>query len=326
MHTRTTAPALLLLLAAACLTAGCASSKKGKRAPDNYGFCPTYSYEGYYVTDDGSRQNITINMMRLLDSSLICSYHNDETPSVVYRMGGRLNSDLTFAIGEFVNDSVAFVWSGTQSADGKQLQGRRRELATGIEHNFYVEVVFGKSYWDYIHKNRGYEEYTDLKTAIRHCHDVLSIDVARQGLTHLPSKLACLDRIESINLLGNHIDTFPPVLAELTTLDEISLSSNGLKYIGPEIGKLKNLRILILNFNKLTSLPKEIGELTNLMYLDVSTNPKLNDLPEEIKNLTKLQELHIETRQPSSERFTDEQKRQFQEWLPNCKIHFDLNK
>lgn len=315
---------LLMVTAALCVTAmmvACNSLCKGKKGPDNFGYCPTYTYDGYYSQADGGQQGITLSMMRLLDSTMLGKYHQEGTPSIVYKLGGHLNCDLTFRLGEWRGDSVAFVWTGVQSADGKRLQGKRKDLTNGEERDFSVEIVFGKSYWDYLRKNRGYEEYTDLKKAIRHRHDVLSLDVARQGLTRLPERLACLDRIESINLLGNHIDTFPPVLAELTTLDEISLSSNGLKYIGPEIGKLKNLRILILNFNELRTLPKEIGELTNLLYLELGNNP-LTGLPEEIKNLTQLQELHMVS---ASRQFTEEQKRQIREWLPNCKIYFNAN-
>lgn len=309
---------------ATVVTASCATTSKGKRIPDNQGFCPTYTYEGYYVKPDGSRQGFNMSMMCLLDSSMLGSYHNVESPSIVYKLGGKADDDLTFRVGEWTDDSVAFVWTGAKSSDSKQLNGKRIDLSTGEEYDFSAKLVFGKSYWDFIRKNRAHEEYIDLKEAVKHRHDVLSIDVANQGLTSLPTELALLDKIESINLLGNSIDSFPPVLAEMTTLDEISLSSNGMSYIGPDIGKLKNLRILIMNRNKLKSLPKEIGELTNLLYLDISENP-LTELPEEIKGLTLLQELHIDNWQPSSERFSGEYKRLLQQWLPNCKIHFDKN-
>jgi len=318
-------PVLFAVIVVIVAIAGCVSFSKAKRKPDNFGFCPTYSYEGYYVTAEGEKQEITMSMMILLDSTMLGSYYNNEKNSVVYKLGGHLNEDLSFNIGEKVDEKWLFEWTGKRSADGKLLQGKRKDLSTGKEYDFSLSVAFGKSYWDYIRKNRGYEEYTNLKKAVKHKHDVLCIDVANQGLTKLPANLSSLDRIESINLLGNRFEAFPSVLAELTTLDEISLSSNGMKYIGPEIGKLKNLRILIINKNNLKTLPKEIGELTNLLYLDVGENP-LNELPEEIKNLTNLQELYIDNWQPSSERFSEEQIRQIQEWLPNCKIHFDKNK
>ena len=53
---------------------------------------------------------------------------------------------------------------------------------------------------------------------------------------------------------------------------------------------------------------------------------KRNSIPEEIKNLTQLQELHIANFEPSSKRFSEEQKKHIQELLPNCKIFFDVNK
>ena len=304
---------LFTIFALICMT-GCVTMHSSR----SRGFCPTYTYEGFYRAEDGTQQNITVTMMKLLNKTMLGSYYIEGMSRDVYKLGGQMNKDRTFSVDEWVNDSVSYVWNGTQSADGKSLWGTRTELSSGKVYDFSVQAVFGKSYWDYIRKNRGYKEYTDLEKAVKHSHDVLSIDVANQGLTTLPNDLAKLDRIESINLLGNKFDTFPPVLAEMTTLDEISLCQNGLSYIGPEIGKLKKLRILILSSNKLKTLPKEIGELTNLLYLDLDWNP-LKSLPEEIKNLTSLQELHIRNG------FTEEQKNQIQEWLPNCKILFDYN-
>lgn len=287
-------------------------------------FCPTYQYEGQIVGAVGDTSFFCISLMTLMDSTMLGSFYYDELPSVTYEIGGTQTQKNFFEFGEFRNDSVVAAWKGVKSDDNKVIKGKRIDFFTGKEYDFYASMVFGKSYWDYIRKNRGYYEYTNLKKAVRHKHDVLSIDVERQGITHLPDKLACLDRIESINLLGNKIDTFPAVLAKMKTLDEISLSSNGMSYIGPEIGELTNLRILIINGNNLRHIPKEIGNLTNLLYLDISTNP-IDSLPEEIKNLTKLQVLHIDNWQPSSERFSEEYKQHLQALLPNCRIHFDAN-
>ena len=56
---------LILLSAAMVLIVtivGCVSISKVIKKPDN-GCCPTYTYEGYYVTADGVRQEITMSMM-----------------------------------------------------------------------------------------------------------------------------------------------------------------------------------------------------------------------------------------------------------------------
>ena len=162
------------------------------------------------------------------------------------------------------------------------------------------------------------------KDAIRHKDKVLRVDFENRGWTSLPAEMAELTKLESVNLLGNNIDTFPPMLAQMKNIFYLSLCSNKMKYIGPEIGEMTNLRVLIINMNQLHCLPKEIGNLTNLMYLEIGSNP-IDSLPEEIKNLTKLQVLHIDNWQPSSERFSDEYKQHLQDLLPNCRIHFDKN-
>lgn len=300
---------------------GCASLRKKAK---NDGFCPTIQYEGRIVDSEGKSSNITISLMTLLDSSIIGSYYYDTLPSVTYSLGGKVNRDNTFEIGELRNGSLSHVWKGTRTDGRKAVEGVRTDISSKKEYGFKADIVFGKSYWEYIRKKESYDSYTNLQKALRHKNKVFRVDFESQGLTYLPDEMAELYKVESINLLGNKLDTFPSVLAQLKNVFYLSLCSNKMKYIGPEIGELTNLRVLIINMNQLRSLPKEIGNLANLMYLDVGENP-IDSLPEEIKNLTKLQVLHIDNWQPSSERFSDEYKRHLQELLPNCRIHFDKN-
>lgn len=312
---------VLSLIVVSSLFWGCSSSKLSQ---NSFGFCPTYQYEGVIIDSEGNEEAVGFSLMTLLDSTTLGTFYFDSLPKVTHTLGGSARTRRALSLGESMEQNLLYLWEVKKSNGGKRIKGTRTEISSGKEWRLVAEKVFGKSYWDYIRKNRGYYEYTDLYEAIRHKDDVLSLDVARQGLTHLPDELAQLSKIESINLLGNALDTFPIVLAQMKTLDEISLCANGMEYVGSEIGELGNLRILIINGNNLHTLPKEIGELTNLLYLDLSDNP-LDTLPEEIKNLTKLQELHLENWQPSSQRFSDEYKKHLQELLPSCRIHFDKN-
>jgi Leucine-rich repeat (LRR) protein len=282
---------------------------------DNF-FRPTYVFEGIINTDKGQSLKINMNFLVLLDSTIVGSYYY--TPSSgSLKLTGQLKDDNSFLIAERnEKDTITGYFKGILTADKKIASGEWTSPAGNRLFDFTLTRVEGKSYWDYIKKNRSLHEYSDLQLAIEEAEKVLSIDVASQGLNKLPKQLSKLKNIVSINLLGNSFTSFPAVLGSLTTLDEISLSSNRLTSVGKEIGQLKNLRILIMNNNQLTDLPKEIGELTNLLYLEIGNN-KLKQLPEEIKYLTNLQELHIERNALS-----DSEKVRIKKLLPSCVIHF----
>lgn len=278
--------------------------------------CDTYVYEGYILTDQNKKLEINLNFLVLLDSTMVGSYYYDPNWGSL-KLVGKLNSDFTFHLVERnKTDSITGFFEGKLNADYKFASGKWTDTKKEKEFDFEIKQVIGKSYRDYIKKNRALYEFKNIKQAIRQKHKVLSIDVASQGLDKLPNKLSRLDKIVSINLLGNQFETFPTVLSPLTTLDEISLSSNELTSVGAEIGQLKNLRILIMNNNQLKELPKEIGELSNLLYLEIGNN-QLTSLPEEIKYLTSLQELHIERN-----KLGDKEKERIKKLLPKCVIHF----
>jgi Leucine-rich repeat (LRR) protein len=278
--------------------------------------CDTYVYEGYILTDQNKRLEINLNFLVLLDSTMVGSYYYNPNWGSL-KLVGKLNADNSFHLIERdKSDSITGYFNGQLEPEFKKATGKWTDGQKNRTYIFEINQVIGKSYWDFIKKNRALFEYIDIKTAIKEKEKVLSIDVARQGLKKLPKKLSRLDKIVSINLLGNEFESFPTVLSKLKTLDEISLSSNSLKYVGPEIGNLKKLRILIMNNNQLTELPKEIGELTNLLYLEIGNN-QLTTLPEEIKYLTSLQELHIERN-----KLSDKEKERIKKLLPKCVIHF----
>ena len=278
--------------------------------------CDTYVYEGYILTDQNKKLEINLNFLVLLDSIMVGSYYYDSNLGS-FNLVGKLNPDFTFYLEESdKTDSITGFFEGKLNDDYKLASGKWTDGKKEKVFDFEIKQVIGKSYWDYIKKNRALYEYKSVEKAIRHKHKVLSIDVASQGLDKLPNKLSRLNKIVSINLLGNHFETFPTVLSKMTTLDEISLSSNQLTSIGAEIGQLKNLRILIINNNQLKELPKEIGELTNLLYLEIGNN-MLTSLPEEIKYLTSLQELHIERNN-----LTEAEKQRIKKLLPKCIIYF----
>lgn len=279
-------------------------------------FCPTFVYEGFIETDKAEKLEIKLNFLVLLDSTLVGSYYYKPQNGSL-KLVGKLNKNSTFNLVERdINENITGFFDGKLNYDKSKISGLWTTPNKDRVFKFELNQIIGKSYWDFIQKNRALFEYKDLKQAIINKEKVLSIDVANQNLNKLPEKLNMLTNIVSINLLGNQFTEFPTILSKLKTLDEISLSSNKLSKIGSEIGDLKNLRILIINNNLLKSLPKEIGELTNLLYLELGNN-KLTSLPEEIKYLTSLQELHIERNELS-----EIEKNRIKKLLPNCVIHF----
>jgi Leucine-rich repeat (LRR) protein len=278
--------------------------------------CQTYVYEGSIETTEGQKLKISLNFLVLLDSTLVGSYYYNPQNGTL-KLVGHLNSDNTINLIERdKNDSITGFFNGIVSLDYSTVNGQWLSAEKDKKFKFELTQVKGKSYWDFIKKNRALVEYSNLKLAINENEKVLSIDVASQGLSKLPRKLNRLDKIVSINLLGNEFKSLPIVLTKLTTLDEISLSSNDLTAVTSKIGRLKNLRILIMNNNQLTELPPEIGEITNLLYLEIGNN-KLTTLPDEIKYLTSLQELHIERNN-----LNEIEKGRIKKLLPNCVIHF----
>jgi Leucine-rich repeat (LRR) protein len=279
-------------------------------------FRPTYVFEGLIKTDKGKELKINMNFLVLLDSTIVGSYYYKPSNGSL-KLIGQLNADNTFFFVERNDkDSVTGYFKGVLATDRKAASGQWTAPKKDRQLNFRLNKIEGKSYWDYIKKNRGLKEYSDLQLAINEADKVLSIDVGDKGIDKLPEQLSDLKNILSINLMGNNFTSFPTVLSRLTTLDEISLSTNQLKSVGKEIGQLKNLRILIMNNNSLSELPKEIGDLTNLLYLEIGNN-RLKSLPDEIKYLTNLQELHVERNELS-----DGERQRIKRLLPNCVIHF----
>ena len=282
---------------------------------DNF-FQPTYIFRGAIKTAKGKNLKVNMNFLVLLDSTIVGSYYYKALNGSL-KLVGQLKENNSFVLVERnEKDSITGYFNGTLTVDKKAASGEWTSPTKDKNFRFLLNRIEGKSYWDYIKKNRSLYEYSDLELAVNESDKVLSIDAASQGLNKLPKELAKLKNIVSINLLGNNFTSFPTVLSKLTTLDEISLSSNKLTSVGGEISQLKNLRILIMNNNQLNELPKEIGELINLLYLEIGNN-KLKRVPEQIKYLTNLQELHFERNVLS-----ETEKQRIKKLLPNCVVHF----
>ena len=114
----------------------------------------------------------------------------------------------------------------------------------------------------------------------------------------IPREIEYLQKLRSLQLVGNDFNTLPPEFSELKNLEEIyfnvnkkmdftqsvkvmsampklttlHLDNEGLIALPGNIGTLTHLEKLYLNDNKLTEVPKEISGLKNLKYLDMQHN------------------------------------------------------
>jgi hypothetical protein len=174
------------------------------------GFRPTYTFEGT-ITTTGQKLPITLNFLVLLDSTMVGSYYYTPRNGSL-KLVGKLRADNTFRLVERneVGTTTSY-FIGHLASDRKQAAGEWSPTQAQ-PFTFKLDQVVGKSYWDYIHKNRSLHEYAKLKAAIRKGAKVLSVDVTSQELSSLPNTLRKLTRIVSFNLLGNNFTYFPLLL------------------------------------------------------------------------------------------------------------------
>ncbi|KAM5468169.1 hypothetical protein MauCBS54593_004910 [Microsporum audouinii] len=107
------------------------------------------------------------------------------------------------------------------------------------------------------------------------------IDLHGNKLSTLPVGLRRLQRLRSLNLSKNRLDTMETleVVFGIESLTELKLAENNLSgTLAPEVGRLVRLEVLDLHGNSLTGLPDSIADLTALRILNLSEN-RLSSLP-----------------------------------------------
>jgi len=124
------------------------------------------------------------------------------------------------------------------------------------------------------------------------------LDLSDKGLTSLPSEIAQLTNLITLDVYNNQLSVLPPEIAQLTNLTQLYVSDNQLSVLPPEIAQLTNLTTLNVGGNQLSVLPPEIAQLTNLTRLDVYNN-QFSVLSPEIAQLTNLTTLDVYNNQLS---------------------------
>ena len=114
-----------------------------------------------------------------------------------------------------------------------------------------------------------------------------------------------MDQWKGVNLLQNRVaeiwlfrqnvsGIIPENFSELDKLNTLSLSNNALDSIPPVIGEIEFLNVLNLSYNNLKGeIPDWIYTMENLFELDISNNNLVGELSYKIKNLKHLWRLEI---------------------------------
>ncbi|KAL6071011.1 LRR receptor-like serine/threonine-protein kinase GSO2 [Balamuthia mandrillaris] len=134
-----------------------------------------------------------------------------------------------------------------------------------------------------IQKLAGFNRIVKLKLLVK-------LDLSRNYLQNVPSKIQRLVNLEELVLSFNEIQKLPSELCSLKNLRVLFLDSNNLTELPESIGNLSaTLQVLSIAGNRIKSLPASFREL-NLQHLDYSSNG-LTVLPPQVFDLTSLKHL-----------------------------------
>ena len=284
--------------------------------PRMAGFCPTYTFEGSLTDGKGVVLPIHMEVLCLLDSTLVGSYYYVPQNGKL-SLAGRLMSDSSLTLVERdEQERITGIFQGEVSGMFDSLHGNWTSAYEKRSMRFELTRALG-SYTDYLAKWRSFPEYTDLDQALHTTRTVYQLDLGNDHLKELPSALDTLDELLSLSLLDNDFDTLPPVVCQLVRLEDLSLAGNAKIQIPPCIARLQNLRMLILTWNGHTELPSYLGELSSLMYLDASHND-LTTIPDEFIKLKSLEVLDL-----GYNRISPAKRERIRAMLPWCLVKFD---
>lgn len=111
-------------------------------------------------------------------------------------------------------------------------------------------------------------------------------------LLSIPSAVAELLTLRTLNVSGNQITVIPKFIAQLSQLRNLVLSDNRIEAIPDDIAQLSRLQSLAINSNQISSIPESIGQLFRLQDLDLGGN-RISSIPESISQLLRLQNLDL---------------------------------
>lgn len=151
-------------------------------------------------------------------------------------------------------------------------------------------------------------------------NNTLSISIRYTKLKQFPDFIAQYTNLMTLDISNNKLTTLPDSLADLPNLKHLHIPSNAFKTFPAIIYKLKSLESLSFSLAKLADLPEALLELPLLEHLQIN-NLKSGALPPLIFKFKELKTLRLYHDYKQLERFSDEQRKELSEALPNTDIY-----
>ncbi|PHM06637.1 GTPase [Nostoc sp. 'Peltigera malacea cyanobiont' DB3992] len=120
------------------------------------------------------------------------------------------------------------------------------------------------------------------------------LDLRYNKITTLPETLAYLQNLTTLDLGNNQIMMLPQMLTRLQNLTTLDLRNNKITTLPQTLTRLQNLTWLFLGNNQIKILPEALAHLQNLIWLDLNNN-QIKILPEAIVRLQNLIALDLGT-------------------------------
>ncbi|TYI08772.1 hypothetical protein ES332_A09G024600v1 [Gossypium tomentosum] len=141
-----------------------------------------------------------------------------------------------------------------------------------------------------------YNEIHSIPLEIEKMENLVSINLTRNLIVHMPSTIGLLTNLTHFIMTSNPLQSIiPPHIWNLNKLMTLHLGNCQLYgSIPPNIGKLKSLVNLHLSSNMLVGpIPSSVNNLTNLVSLVLYGNQLNGSIPQEIGRLTNLTTLYL---------------------------------
>lgn len=186
--------------------------------------------------------------------------------------------------------------------------------------------------------------FKSIDDALADTEKAIELDLHEQHLTEFPESVARLEKLEIVNLSGNHdidVESVCNVLRQLPNLKKLNLMDCDCDKLPETIGEFKALEYLHIDNNGLQSLPESIGNVKTLTNISADnnligqlpgsfyglpklkfasfTNNKLKDISPNLKEMTALITLHLRDND-----FDDATKEKIESNLPDSVFIYKL--
>jgi hypothetical protein len=122
--------------------------------------------------------------------------------------------------------------------------------------------------------------------------DLSNKDVAKDGISVIPSEIGQLSELKKFECNNNSITQIPDEIGNLSKLEALVLQSNRIENVTTAIAKCTSLVDLDLRHNQLEVIPGEIGDLKRLTRLWLWGN-KLTSLNSAVTQIKSLREIYL---------------------------------